>query len=139
MAGDITITVDSAEVQRAIEKLKNWGGKKEREVEQVVNDTALAVNTGARRNLYINRSVITNRLRSSVHIENQKTQKYMYSNFHGESFEGTLGYRVPKLAAIVGTNVEYALSVERRKPFLRPAAEVQREPYKQKMIAILRK
>ena len=65
--------------------------------------SSLEVETQAKQNLTANKSVITGRLRASINTREQK-----------------------QLLWTVSTNVEYALSVEFRKPYFFPAMEKKR-------------
>lgn len=55
--------------------------------------------------------VITGRYRASIHVDNGKVQ-YKYNDDKGKSFDGTFSERPGQGEIFVGTNVEYAGSVE---------------------------
>ena len=135
MAGDVEITVGSRSVREAIEKIKRYQRHKLKDVEQAVNDTALDVHADA-----VRRSpVVTNRYRSSLHIQTGSPQRHTYTDNEGHSFDGMINVTVPKMGAIVGTNVEYALSVERRHFVLSRAAQINRPKFRKRIIDILNK
>jgi len=56
--------------------------------------------------------VDTGRLRSSIHTEHSDQTSFSYSDSKGNTFEGSLGYRLKPTQVIVGTNVEYAEKIE---------------------------
>jgi hypothetical protein len=56
--------------------------------------------------------VDTGRLRSSIHTEHSDQTSFSYSDSKGNTFEGSLGYRLKPTQVIVGTNVEYAQKIE---------------------------
>ena len=135
MAGDITIKISNAEIQNAIAKLKSWETKKIEALTRLVNDTAISVHNYASRHS----PVVTNRYRSSLHIQTGAPQPYQYSDKEGNTWDGTIQINLPKMAAIVGTNVDYAFYVERRHFVLSRAAQVHRSKFRNGAIAILRK
>ena len=56
--------------------------------------------------------VDTGRLRSSIHTEHSDQTIFTYSDSKGNTFEGSLGYRLKPTQVVVGTNVEYAEKIE---------------------------
>jgi len=56
--------------------------------------------------------VDTGRLRSSIHTEHSDQTSFSYSDSKGNTFEGSLGYRLKPTQVVVGTNVEYAGVIE---------------------------
>jgi hypothetical protein len=56
--------------------------------------------------------VDTGRLRSSIHTEHSDQTSFSYSDSKGNTFEGSLGYRLKPTQVVVGTNVEYAEKIE---------------------------
>lgn len=68
-----------------------------------------------------NKSVVTGRLRNSIaYAIHNKADEYSYSDDFGKTYSGKPinpedGY------VVIGTPVEYAESVEMKKPYLRPA------------------
>lgn len=55
--------------------------------------------------------VKTNRLRSSIHAENQKTKSTTYKDNNGLTYNGKLSVMFNELDAAFGTNVDYAEAV----------------------------
>jgi hypothetical protein len=58
--------------------------------------------------------VDTGRLRSSIHTEHSDQTSFSYSDSKGNTFNGSLGYKLERTQVIVGTNVEYANKIEYR-------------------------
>jgi len=56
--------------------------------------------------------VDTGRLRSSIHTEHSDQTSFSYSDSKGNTFTGSLGYRLKPTQVVVGTNVEYAEKIE---------------------------
>jgi hypothetical protein len=56
--------------------------------------------------------VDTGRLRSSIHTEHSDQTSFSYSDSKGNTFTGSLGYRLKPTQVVVGTNVEYAEVIE---------------------------
>jgi phage gpG-like protein len=56
--------------------------------------------------------VDTGRLRSSIHTEHSDLTSFSYSDSKGNTYTGSLGYRLKPTQVIVGTNVEYAQKIE---------------------------
>lgn len=58
--------------------------------------------------------VVTQRLRSSIHVEHSDLKSFSYSDKNGNIYNGSLGYNLKPTQVIVGTNVEYASKIEKR-------------------------
>jgi len=58
--------------------------------------------------------VDTGRLRSSIHTEHSDQTSFSYSDSEGNTYNGSLGYRLKPTQVIIGTNVEYAEKIEYR-------------------------
>jgi hypothetical protein len=86
--------------------MKTWEAAKE---------AALVIMDTAKRNT----PVLTNRLRSSIHVETQGDGSYNYSDRKGQSFDGTFSETPGKNEIFVGTNVEYGPKVEKRSHYMR--------------------
>lgn len=56
--------------------------------------------------------VDTGRLRSSIHTEHSNQTSFSYSDSKGNTYNGSLGYKLERTQVIVGTNVEYAEKIE---------------------------
>lgn len=92
--------------------LIRFGKEAEKVIRDVINRTALAIETDAKMKLKSDGHIITSRLRSSVHAETISGQKYTYSDSDGKSYDGALGEKLENLEAVAGTNVEYAGAIE---------------------------
>ena len=105
---DLRYEIRSADLTRISKKFDKLDQKIKDRIEKAINITALNIQADAQTNT----PVVTNRLRSSIHIETAQKQGHIYSDNKGKSFDGKLKLSLPKYAAAVGTNVEYAMSVE---------------------------
>ncbi|GAB2539823.1 HK97 gp10 family phage protein [Rufibacter soli] len=107
-------------MEKAIAQIGKFRLQKLGAIANELDRAALMVESGAKKNLTINKSVKTNRLRSSI-----VRQEYGRWN------------------RTVGTNVEYAPFVEfgtfrsRAKPYLYPAAEAERQRFLENLRRIL--
>ena len=103
------IEIPRSELVKFRRKIDRMTKEQAKEMQDHVNETALLIETDAKHTV----PVITGRLRSSIHMESK--------NMNTNSTAGNLGGVTEDLTALVGTNVEYAASVEERKPYLEPA------------------
>jgi ribosomal protein L13E len=56
--------------------------------------------------------VDTGRLRSSIHTEHSDQTSFSYSDSKGNTFNGSLGFKLQPTQVVVGTNVVYANKIE---------------------------
>jgi ribosomal protein L13E len=56
--------------------------------------------------------VDTGRLRSSIHTEHSDQTSFSYSDSKGNTFNGSLGFKLQPTQVVVGTNVIYAPKIE---------------------------
>jgi hypothetical protein len=66
--------------------------------------------------------VVTARLRSSIHAENQKTKITVYKDRNGLTYNGKLMVAFNEIDAAFGTNVSYAEPVNNRNEFMESGA-----------------
>jgi phage gpG-like protein len=57
---------------------------------------------------------VTARLKTSIHTEHSDLTSFSYSDMNGNTYNGSLGYKLDRTQVIVGTNVEYASKIEYR-------------------------
>lgn len=57
--------------------------------------------------------VVTGRYRSSIHIEQENSPAYSYTDKQGNTFDGSFETQADEGEILVGTNVNYASNVER--------------------------
>jgi hypothetical protein len=57
---------------------------------------------------------VTARLKTSIHTEHSDLTSFSYSDMNGNTYNGSLGYKLERTQVIVGTNVEYASKIEYR-------------------------
>jgi phage gpG-like protein len=107
----ISASLDEQSLQDTLKALKKFGKDAEKVVKNVVDLTALDVETDAKDKLKGNH-VKTNRLRASIHREIKPNQSFNYSDNKGGFFDGSLKVNFGEFEAITGTNVEYAASME---------------------------
>jgi hypothetical protein len=55
---------------------------------------------------------VTARLKTSIHTEHSDQTSFSYSDSKGNTFNGSLGFKLQPTQVIVGTNVEYASKIE---------------------------
>ena len=113
------------ELNDIMRRFQRYNGDTQRKIDIEIKKSALRISTKAK----VLSPVNTGRLRSSIHwlFKGMKTN-YRYTDSEGNTFTGDLGIEV-KRGAVVGTNVNYAESVENgdvrtkngRQPFLKPA------------------
>lgn len=107
-----SIQVDQQSQRNVANALIRFGKEAEKTIRDVVNRTALAIETDAKNKLKTDGHIITSRLRSSIHAETTNGQKFSYSDKDGISYDGSLGEKLENLEAAAGTNVEYASAIE---------------------------
>jgi len=132
-------------LETAIRNIKSYQGAKKAEIVQELDRTALAIESGAKRNLTRNGSVDTGRLRSSVVRqatgEYQRTTGTNVEYAAGVEF-GTRAHVIrPKNAKALKTPFGFFKKVNhpgsRPKPFLFPAAEAERQRFINNLTVIL--
>ena len=116
----VTVQISDAELRKAMRNVASWTEAKKDRVRVAIATTAINVDRKAKEKAPVD----TGRLRSSIHPE----------------------FTADRLGAEVSTNVEYAIHQEfgapaanvPARPFMHPAAESERVPFKARMIAALR-
>jgi len=108
----ITVTLDSTSQKETVNALRKFGKNSAKVIKDVVNRTAIAVETDAKNRLKDDRHIITSRLRSSIHAELKPGANYAYSDSRGNSYDGSLKEKFGDLEAVAGTNVDYAPHIE---------------------------
>lgn len=139
---DININISDRDVRRVMKKLDEYSAKTQLKIQKQVDKSAFNIH----RNAVSNCPVKTGRLRNSLHVKTQRNEGHRYSDNEGKGYTDTLGVRVKKGQALVGTNVEYAPRVEfgevktrsGRQPFLRPAANREKINFNNSIRKILR-
>lgn len=107
-----TITFDTKRFQDRIDRIQE---KLPEAVQKGLDLTAIESSSVAR---LAETAVVTARLRSSIHFENQKTKQATYKDKYGITYNGMFVKRPEGLMVIFGTNVEYALKIENRLHFM---------------------
>lgn len=107
-----TITFDTKRFQDRIDRIQE---KLPEAVQKGLDLTAIESSSVAR---LAETAVVTARLRSSIHFENQKTKQVNYKDKYGITYNGMFVKRPEGLMVIFGTNVEYALKIENRLHFM---------------------
>lgn len=84
----------------------------------------------AERNAKIKCPIDTGRLRNSItYATSTKAFASSYADNQHHQYNGALQVSPGEDEVIIGTNVEYGLAVESRKPFLKPAATEHKQEY----------
>ncbi len=91
---------------------KRFGKESDKAVKRAVDQTALAVETDAKKKLIGDGHIITGRLAASIHAESKNGQQYNYKDKKGNSYDGSLNEKIGNLEAVAGTNVHYAPYIE---------------------------
>jgi hypothetical protein len=55
---------------------------------------------------------VTARLKTSIHTEHSDLTSFSYTDNKGNTYNGSLGYKLERTQVIVGTNVEYSEKIE---------------------------
>ena len=128
----IEFKIDQADIQRTLKRLNRYSGGVVEDVQRVTAHAAIEVQKEAR----IMTPVDTGRLRASITAQRIGNSVSAFRSLTGQS--AMITYQV-------GTNVEYAKSVEfgtqrqRPQPYLRPAYNIVIPEYKAALKRILRK
>jgi hypothetical protein len=119
----ITASVNRADITRFLGKMKAWQKKTKENVIKEIGYSAISIESDAKRLVPVD----TGRLRASIHNETYPRSNFNYSA-DGKSYDGALNVALKKGFFVIGTNVNYAESVERKnKAFLFPALEKNRK------------
>jgi hypothetical protein len=106
------LSFDQQSVNDTIRRIREFT----KEMDDVINNQLkLAAKKGEsliKQRLTDNGQVITGRLRSSIHSETTNSDNYQYSDQAGGSFDGSLNTEILENEIALGTNVNYAESVE---------------------------
>ncbi len=108
----ITVSIESSDLTRAIRQLERAKDKRLEKVRSVIFISTLNIETTAKDIV----PIITGRLKGSIH-----------SSWTNDRLTGN-----------VSTNVIYASSVERRKPYMKPAADIELRRFEMQMKQALR-
>lgn len=131
-------------VEEVMKNLKKMPEKYQAAVMKAILKTAhVDVETKAKWKLTTDRHVDTGRLRASIHVQKKADTNFKYdvkrtrkkdgSLFLGGTFDGMLKTNIKPLSVIVGTNVEYAIKIERMDSYLFYALETSREKLRQRI------
>jgi hypothetical protein len=101
----ITVQVDGLE--DAIKAFQKLGSVGEKYAMLALNETALESVSVMKKKA----PVVTNRLRSSLHFETATTRSFVFKDRLGRTYSGSFNEKANRLEVIMGTNVEYADSV----------------------------
>jgi len=101
---------------------------------EMIETAITQIETEAKRNCRVD----TGRLRSSIHTEYKARRIYDYTDDAGRGFSGDLNIDIQDNEVVVGTNVEYAKTIEARYPFLFPALERAKPELKRRLMNIIR-
>lgn len=130
----VSVELDQGSMRTTITALRKFGKDAERAIKDVVDRTALAIETDAKEKLKADGHIVTGRLRGSIHAELKNSASYTYKDDHGKTFDGALKQQMTKLEAVAGTNVSYAPKIEfNYDSFLRWAAEKQKPLFVKRM------
>lgn len=91
---------------------RRFGKESDKAIKMAVDQTALAVESDAKKKLIGDGHIITGRLASSIHAETENGKTYTYKDNKGNTFNGGLNENLGKLEAVAGTNVHYAPYIE---------------------------
>lgn len=108
----VSVELDQKSLNRTLKALDEFGKDAEKVVKDVVNRTALDIETDAKNKLKSDGHIVTGRLRASIHAELTPNESYNYSDKDGKAFDGSLNEDFGELEAIAGTNVEYGPKIE---------------------------
>jgi carbon monoxide dehydrogenase subunit G len=103
----------SVELSAELKRFLKTSGNSDKIAESALDDLGIKGETHGKLNI----PVVTNRLRSSWHFENHRSKTYVYTDNSGRTFDGRFSGSIQKDEVIVGTNVEYAESVNARRGF----------------------
>ena len=131
---DLRYEIRSADLTRISKKFDKLDQKIKDRIEKAINITALNIQADAQTNT----PVVTNRLRSSIHIETANRKRFVYSDNKGKSFIGTLQLDLPRYAAAVGTNVKYGPKIEARNHMLVNASKMEQPKFNKRIEKILK-
>jgi len=106
----VTCSIEGADLVR--KQLEQTGKEIGKATKRAIDRTALAIESDAKKKLRDDGHIITNRLRASVHAELKSGKSFSYTDYLGNSYDGSLGETIAADEAIVGTNVEYAPYIE---------------------------
>jgi len=106
----VTCSIEGADLVR--KQIEQTGKEIDKAIKRAIDKTALAIETDAKSKLKSDGHIITNRLRASVHAELKNGKSFSYTDYPGNSYDGSLGEKIAADEAIAGTNVEYAPYIE---------------------------
>lgn len=117
------VRVDMNQIRRAIRNLNITSDEINRVVQDELVATALVdVETFAKDKITSDGHVVTGRLRASIHTETLTDTTHNYTDSEGQGFNGSLQQKPKNLNEVfVGTNVIYAMKIERLDSFMRAA------------------
>lgn len=104
------MTVELKGVEELKAKFKKLGAAGEKAINDAINLTAVEANSY----MQTQTPVQTNRLRSSMHVETNKTTQNAYSDKLGHSYDGKFSIQLDKLQVAFGSNVSYATSANEK-------------------------
>lgn len=123
----VSVELDQGSMRTTITALRKFGKDAEKVIKNVVDRTALAIETDAKEKLKADGHIVTNRLRASIHAELKNGAAHTYKDDGGKTFDGVLKQQMTELEAVTGTNVSYGPKIEfNYDSFLRWAAEKQK-------------
>jgi hypothetical protein len=129
------IEVDKISLDKTIKNLRRYSKEAEQKTNDAIMFTATQIETDAK----LNTPVLTNRLRSSEHIQKKETTAYNYKDNEGKSYDGLMNVNLKKGEVAVGTNVNYAIFQERKHKFLFKAYNKNRKLLEKELKRLLKK
>jgi hypothetical protein len=100
------ITLEVKGIKELNDMFTKLGELSEKHLDAAITSTA--IEAASEMKILLTSSVVTNRLRSSVHHQTVRTKVFNYSDNLGKGFDGIFSIRLNDLEAAWGTNVEYA-------------------------------
>lgn len=124
----INATIPKEQMDKIMKRLqhieRNLGGGARTPVGDLINFTALRIETGAKKQITADNHVVTGRLRSSIHAKLKPTETFIYNDGTGRVYGGSLEAGVQDgKEAVVGTNVVYAEKIEHTDSYLLKACQ----------------
>lgn len=105
-----------------LKKFKNFADEIKIEAQQELVASCMSeLETTAKEKLTQDGHIDTGRLRASIFTKTKDNRVHRYSDQEGKSYTCDLSKAVKELQVVVGTNVEYAIKIERMDSFIQYA------------------
>lgn len=107
---------------RVLRNFQNFSEEIKIEAQQeLVSSCMIEIETVAKEKLTRDGHIDTGRLRASIFTKTKDKKNHRYSDQEGNSYACNLSKNVKDLQVIVGTNVEYAIKIERLDSYMQYA------------------